>query len=319
MNSSKHIRITLIALLFALTACSGSAPSGSNGPLPAAPRAVNTKDTLGGLPLSISLTDAPPRIGNLTPSAINLGIDSVAVISNGVTTTLATYPTPYVVDVLAAQNDPSSIGIGDVFSGFYQQLQFVVDVKSSGVVANGITYPLSFMTNAGTQSSVGAGTTTQTTSVSPGAIAMTVTAPFVVDHEPANAVIADFNALESIAQQSDGSLVVRPTLFAVPTVKAGTIAGTVVNASGSPVYGATVVALHDGNRVANTVDTNSDGTFTLHTIAAGGYRLVIYNNYTTASGQQLTASGQTSTRTFVAGPHVRVRKNQTTQIGTIQD
>jgi len=321
VNSTKYFRIGFIALMLALTACSGSTPSGAGGSS-IIPRAVHSKDVLGGIPtspISILLTDAPPRIANLTPSAINIGIDSVAVVSNGVTTTLASYSTPYVVNVLAAQSQPSSIGIGSLFSGAYQQLQFVVDVKSSNLVANGITYPLSFLTNTWTQSSVGAGTTTQTTAVSPGTVAMTVTGPFTVDDQPANAVIADFNALESIAQQSTGSLVVRPTLFAVPTVEAGMISGTVLNASGNPVYGATVVAFDNEGNVANTVDTNTDGTFTLHTLVAGSYQLRVFNSYTTASGQQLSANGQTSTESSVRGPSVNVTATQTTQVGTIQD
>ena len=323
MEYFKPARIALVALMLALTACSGSSPSRSGGLLPnTSQRAIHSQDVIGGIPssaISVLLTDAPPRIGNLTPSAINIGIDSVAVVSDGVVTTLASYSTPYVVNVLAAASDPSSIGIGEVFDGSYQQLQFVVDVKSSGVVANGVTYPLTFMTDEQTQSSIGAGSNTQTTSVSPGTVAMTVTAPFTVDHEPAKAVIADFNALESIAQQSDGTLVARPTQFAVPTVKAGEISGTIVNASGAPVIGATVAALHRDGSVANTVDTDTDGTFTLHTIAAGHYRLIVLNHYTTASGQQLSASGESSAQRFVTGPRVRVRAGQTTAIGTIQD
>ncbi len=323
MEYSKHLRSAIVVLLFTLSACGGgSQGAGSNGVTPVAPRSLTTKDTLGGIPmssLSILLTDAPPRIGNLSPSAINIGIDSVAVVSHGVVTTLASYPTPYVVNVLAAQTDPSSIGIGDVFNGAYEKLRFVVDVKSSGVVANGVTYPLDFLTNAETQSTVDAGKTTQTISVSPGTVAMTVTAPFTVGGDPAKDVEADFNALESIAQQSDGSLVARPTLFAVPTELAGKIAGTVLSQSGAPVSGATVVALDKHGRVANTVDTDTDGTFTIHTVRAGIYHVVVFNNYTTASGQQLSASGQSSDETAIRGPLVHVMAGATAQAGTIQD
>src|SRR5208282_4588224 len=99
--------------------------------------AKQPKDTLGGVGdiLSILLCDAPPSIGNLTPTEIDLGITSVGVVSNGTVTTIATYSTPYVVNVLADQTDPSSIGIGQYFSGTYQQLQFTFDVASSKVVA----------------------------------------------------------------------------------------------------------------------------------------------------------------------------------------
>jgi hypothetical protein len=307
-----------------LSACSGGSNAGSALPSVAnagAHAKARPADTLGGVGglLSILLGDAPPSIGGLTPSAINLGIDSVAVVSNGTVTTLAQYPTPYVVNVLAAQNDPSAIGIGQYFSGAYQQLQFTFDVATSQVVAGGQNYPITFLPGSAQLSSAGAGATTSSTGNAT-TVTVTVNGNFAIDGYPAATVKADFNALESLAQTPNGNIVSRPTMFAVPGSLAGAISGTVVSStSGGPVSGAVVVALDQNGNVDNTVATDSNGTFHLHTIAAGMYTLVVYNTYTTASGQVLNAVGNGSTASSVAGPSATVTAAQVTQVGSIAD
>lgn len=343
--------LVAVSLLILLSACSG----GSNSS-PAVPTVVDQStgahaksrpaDTLGGVGgrLSILLGDAPPTIGSLTPTAINLGIDSVAVVSNGQVITLAQYPTPYVVNVLAYQDTSSPIGIGQYYSGTYQQLQFTFDVATSQVVAGGQNYPITFLPGNAQLSSAGAGATTSTTanvptgnaltgnapagSASPGSAAtgsapsvtVTVSGNFTIDGYPAATVKADFNALESLAPGPNGSIVSRPTMFAVPGGLSGGIAGTVLSStSGAPVSGAVVVALDQNGNVDNTVATAADGTFFLHTLAAGAYTLVVYNTYTTASGQVLNATGNGSTATSVTGPSTTVTAAQATQVGTIAD
>lgn len=316
--------VAAVALAFALSACSGSNTGVSTGPdssvVPQTAQRSRPHDTLGGIGnlLAIVLTDAPPVIGNLTPTAIDLGVDSVGVISNGTVTTIASYPTPYVVNVLAAQSDPSSIGIGQYFSGSYQQLVFTFDVASSKVVAGGASYPITFLPNAASQSSSWAGMNTVTTGNAT-TVSVVVNGNFTVGGNPAAAVQADFNAYESLAMNAQGGIVSRPTLFAVPSSLAGKIAGTVQNAAGSPVSGATVVVLNQNGTVANTGNTGSDGSFAIHTIAAGAYSLRIFNTYTTATGQQVNASGNTSTAASFAGPALTVTAGGTTQTGPISD
>ena len=111
---------------------------------------------------------------------------------------------------------------------------------------------------------------------------------------PAANIMADFNAMESLNQNSAGQIVAQPTLFAVASANAGEVQGQVLNSSGQPVQNAVVVALYataNGNqRAANTTNTDANGNFDLHAINAGSYQLVIYNTYTTASGQTITAS-----------------------------
>jgi len=323
----KRLSFAALSLLVLVSACSGGSGSGApsipnvpGGTSPGAHTKLRPNDTLGGVGglLSVLLCDAPPNIGNLTPSEIDLGIVSVGVVSNGTVATIAQYPTPYVVNVLQSQSDPSSIGIGQYFSGTYQQLQFTFDVASSKVVANGTSYPITFLTSSRNLSTAGAGATT-TTSGSAGTVTVTVSGNFTIEGYPAASVQADFNALESLAQAADGSIVSRPTLFAVPFSQAGKIAGSVASATGTPVANATVVAIDANGNVANTGSTDATGAFELHTVAAGSYTLVVYNSYTTASGQVLTATGNGSTASSVTGPSVTVSGQETTQAGAIAD
>jgi hypothetical protein len=326
LRSLKPVVVSLVLAGLA-AGCSGS--SGSPVPSavtssPAGASKLRPSDTLGGVGnmgvgmLNVLLCDAPPRIGNMTATAIDLGIDSVAVIDRGTVTTLATYATPYVVNVMNNAGAPSPIAIGEYYQGSYHRLRFTIDVASSNVVANGQSYPIAFLTHVPTQSSVGAGITT-VTGGNARTITMTVRGDFQIDGNAASALQADFNALESLAPGPDGGIVARPTLFAIPDALAGKVDGMVQSASGTPVSGATVVALKPDGSVANTTSTDANGVFDLHTIAAGSYHLMIYNAYTTASGQTLTASGNGSSAAAVNGPTVTVTAAQTNNVGTIAD
>lgn len=322
-----------LALLTALVAgCSGSGagslPTTTISPSTDTARpVVHPDDTLGGVGnfaggamnglLNILLTDAPPQIGGMTPTAINLGIDSVSVVADGHVIMLQQFSTPYVVNVLATQGDPASIAMGQVAQTAYDRLQFTVDVASSNVVANGQTYPIQFLTNTQTQSTVDAGFSTKTTGNSQ-TVTMSVKGAFLVDGNPAQAIQADFNALESLAM-SNGQIVARPTLFAVPQALTGDATGTVESRSGTPVQGAVVVAVDALGNVDNTTSTDQNGNFHLHTIAGGLYCLYVFNEYTTASGQNLNASGNGSGAMYVKGGLVTVVPGQSVSAGTIAD
>jgi len=323
----------VLALIVALSGCSG----GTSGSVPSANYGVtqqttsggggskHTEDTIGGGPpllgalLCILLGDAPPVIGSLNVSSINLGIDAVNLVYQGQVVNLATYQTPYVVNVMSNGGQPSSIGIGQLYNGNYDHIQFVVDTASSNIVANGQTMPITFQPGAATQSSAGAGRGTSVTGNAT-TITMTVGGQFMLGGNPAAAVMADFNALESLNQNSSGAIVARPALFAVATANAGQISGTIANANGQPVQNAVVVALNGNGKVQNTVNTDASGNFDLHTINAGSYQLVIYNNYTTASGQHISAVGADASQgASFNGPTVTVTAGQTTQAGTLND
>ncbi len=272
-----------------------------------------------GLVFGLLLGDASPVIGNLNVTSVNLGIDAVNVVYQGQVTTIATYSTPYVVNVMANGGEPSSIGIGQLYSGNYDHVQFVVDTATSNIVANGTTMPIQFQVGASTQSSAGAGKWTTTTGNST-TVTMTVGGQFMIGGNPAAAVMADFNALESLNQSSSGQIVAQPALFAVATANAGEVQGTIVNAAGQPVQNAVVVALNAQGHVANTINTDANGNYDLHAINAGTYQLVIYNNYTTASGQNIVASGADASQgASFQGPSVTATVGQITQAGTLND
>ncbi|HTX55581.1 MAG TPA: carboxypeptidase-like regulatory domain-containing protein [Candidatus Acidoferrales bacterium] len=314
-------------LIAVLSGCSG----GSSGSLPstsvntptlaAAPGTKHTQDVGGGGPqLNVMLGDAAPVLGTLTPTAVNVGVDAVNVVYQGQVTNIATYSTPYVVNVMANGGQPSSIGIGQVYAGNYTAVQFVLDVASSNVVASGQTLPISYEAGAATQSTANAGSNTTTAGTST-SVTVTVPGAFMIGGTPAEAIQVDFNLFESLMLNSSGNgVIARPTFFGVSAANAAQIDGTVVNAAGQPVSGAVVVALKANGNVANTETTSASGTFNLHSINAGTYQLVIYNTYTTAVGQSITANGyDASGGASIQGPSVTVTAGQTAQAGSITD
>ncbi len=342
----------VLALIVIASGCSGSSGSAvpsTSGSLasktsPTSPGSKHAANTLGGggNRLNVLLGDAPPVIGGLIPTSINIGIDAVNVIYQGQIINIATYSTPDVVNIMANAGQPSNVGIGNVYTGNYDHIQFVVDVATSNLVANGTTYPIQFLTGQATQSSVGFGTGTTTVvgnaytmansaaaaaaapTPNPNQITMTVGGDFLIQGSPAAQIQADFNALESLNMNSSGQIVAVPTLVADASVNVGNVSGTVLNQAGAPVASAVIVALDASGKVANTTNTDANGNFSLHTLdvndGGGVYQLVIYNNYTTASGQNLTASGaDASTGAFIQGPSVTVTAQQTIALGNLAD
>ncbi|HEY8321028.1 MAG TPA: carboxypeptidase regulatory-like domain-containing protein [Candidatus Baltobacteraceae bacterium] len=280
-------------------------------------------ETLGGLPLlpiDINLGDAAPRLGSLLPTEIDLGISEVDVVSDGTVQPLVKYARPHMINVLAAQDHPRSIGIGAVWSNQYQQVRFVVNVASSKVVAGGADYPISFPTAEIAPGSVLANGSTTTEALSPGSIAMSVSGAFVDGTDPASSIEADFNAFESLALNGAGDVEARPTLFAVPSDKAGKLAGTVVNGSGAGVSGATLVAFDANGQVANTDNTDATGAFKMHTLTAGTYHLMLYNSYRTSAGQSIaSANASDAAPAIVDAGYVTVAAGQTTDVPAVND
>ncbi len=287
----------------------------------------HTYDSVGGGPvfgllgdLLLVLGDAQPVLGNINVQSVNLGIDAVNVVYQGQVTTIATYSTPYVTNVMANGGDPSSIAITASYSGNYDHIQFVVDTATSNVTdASGNTYPIQFQLAQASQSSAGAGNGSSTTGNS-ATVTMTVSGAFNVGGSPAAAILGDFNAMESLNLTSSGQIVAQPTLYAVSAANAAEVQGQVLNANGQAVQNAVVVALNSHGHVANTTNTDVNGNFDLHAINAGSYQLVIYNNYTTASGQTITAQGaDASTGASFQGPSLTAPAGQITQAGTLND
>ena len=316
---------TAIALSLGLGACSGHGMQTT----PVQPDASGTSlikpmDVTGGIGpslLNLLLGDAKPNLGGKALQHLNIGIREIDVVSNGTMTMLAKYDTPRVVDVLAHQDDNGeqvARSNGDMQT--YQQVRFVVDIASSQAqFSRNDTRQLNFLTNTSTFSSVQAGANTATTADGPGAVDITVTQPFSVPKGNPG-VRVDFNAYESVTMLQDGSLTAVPALFVSPMSNIGSIGGSVLNAKGKPVQNATIVAVASDGSIGNTTFTDDKGRFRVGTLRSGTYRLMIYNQYTTASGQHVSANGSTSNAQVITGPTVTVTgSGNTTAVGTLAD
>lgn len=310
-------------LVPALTGCGSHANPAA--PLPqSVPRFEQPMDVVGGpsgYQLNVLLGDAPPNFGGNVLERLDLGISEIDAIQNGQVTVLASFDRPRVVNVLAHQDDNGeSIANVDVARSDYQQLRIVVDMASSSAKFRGqARMPVDFLTNVGSASSVGAGATTVTTSVGPGAVAMLVTQPFSIPANQDQSVRVDFNAFESLELDASGALLARPSLFVAPRDKMGRIKGRIVDAYGVPVSNATVVAVAADGSIGNTDWTNARGRFSIGTLRSGTYKLLVYNTYTTAAGRVVTASGQTNSAQEFEGPAITVSSGDAAAAGTITD
>lgn len=322
---------TAIALSLGLAACSGHGMQTTPvQPDAAGSSIVKPMDVTGGIGpsrllggvLNLLLGDAKPNLGGQTLEHLNIGIREIDAVSDGVSTTLAKYDTPRIVDVLAHEDDSGEqVAQAGTDTKTYQQLRFVIDVASSqAMFGHHDNRPLNFLAGTSTMSLVQAGATTATTADGPGAVDVVVTQPFTVGANSDPKVRVDFNAYESVAMLQNGSLVAVPALFVSPMSDIGSIKGRVVNAQNDAVQNATVVAIAADGSVGNTTFTNEDGKFRVGTLRTGTYHLMIYNQYTTASGQQVSASGQTSSAQVLTGPAVTVTGGgKTTAVGTLAD
>ncbi len=320
------ISTTAIALSLGLAACSGHGMQTT----PVQPDAQGTSlikpmDVTGGIGPSLFnllLGDAKPNLNGKTLQHLNIGIREIDVVSNGASTMLAKYDTPRVVDVLAHQNDTGEqVARSGAGMQTYQQVRFVVDVASSqALFGRNDTRQLNFLTSTSTFSSVQAGANTVTTADGPGAVDITVTQPFSIPNGSNPDVRVDFNAYESIAMLQDGSIAALPALFISPMSDIASIGGRVLNAQGKPVQNATVVAVASDGSIGNTTFTDDRGRFRVGTLRSGTYRLMIYNQYTTASGQHVSADGATSNAQAITGPTVTATgSGTTTAAGTLAD
>lgn len=275
-----------------------------------------------GLQLNVLLGDAAPDLGGRKLKNLNLGIREIdAIADDGTVTQIASFDKPRIVDVLAHQDDSGeSVANASVERSDYRQLRLVVDLASSeAVFRNNKTAPLNFLVNVGSVSSAGAGSTTATTTDGPGAVDIVVTQPFSIPQDHMQTARVDFNAFESLALDASGSLFTRASLFVAPVDQMGRVSGRVLNAQGGAVSDATVVAVASDGSIGNSSPTNYKGHFSIGTLRAGTYQLVIYNHYTTAAGREVTASGESTSAPTVLGPQVTVSHGSVTSAGIIAE
>ena len=329
MKSHRRImRLGAVVLTLGLAAC-GAHGQGLT-PAPAIPQTqqVRPQDIIpGGIGnmsiLNVLLGDAPPKLGGKRLSHLNLALREVDAVSNGNVTVLATFQQPRIVDVLTHQrNDGEDVARTDVPRTGYDQLRLVVDTQDSGAQVQGSgSLPLDFAVNTATMSSAGAGVSTATVTDGPGTVDIIVTQPFTVPSAGEANLRLDFNAFESLALASDGTVFTRPAMALAPVDLAGEVKGRVQTQAGYPVEDATIVLLNADGSVANTGSTNAKGAFHIDTLTAGAYKLMIYNTYTNAAGAQFHASSASTVNSasIVTGPTVNVHASRVTATGIITD
>lgn len=311
-------RFCAVLLALGLGACSGQASQGVTPPGGAG--TLKPMDTYGGTGMmSLAMMDSSPVLNGKTVAHFYIGVDEVDVVANGTAYPLVQFGTPYVMDLLQYQNGNSlSMGQASIPAQSYTQERFVLDVASTQIAfADGTSMPIAFKTT-NSQSSAHAANQTNTTNdpTIAGAVDVTVNNPFTYGSGTPASLAADFNVLESLSASAN-TVYVRPSMFVANG--AGQINGTVLNQSGTPVQNATVVALGSSGVVANTGATDANGNFNLHALQPGTYQLTIYNSYVNASGQTITASGQSSTATSVNGPTITVTAGGSISSGTLND
>ncbi len=268
--------------------------------------------------LDMLLGDSAPVIDGKPLAHFYIGVREIDAIADGQSVTLGVAQTPYQMDLLQYQNGSTDwMTQTDVAAQTYSQLRFVIDAASTqAVFTDGTSAPVA-IDSGSSQSSVGLGSSTATApdQSNPGAVDVTVTTPFTVQ-SGADALAGDFNLMESLNAGS-GALSLRPTIALANG--AGQINGTVLNQNGSAVQNATVVAFGSNGSAVNTTATDANGAFNLHALPADTYQLVIYNTYTNAAGETISASGQSSGGGTVNGPSVSLSAGGNVSTGTIGD
>lgn len=321
------VLVGAIIMSLGLAACGGhgtqSLPAATQGQS-ADKGVLRPLDVTGGIGpsqmYSAYMGDAAPWFSGRSLSHFYIGVREVDVLLNGQIIPIAqSGSAPYTMDLLAYQ-DGSALKLlqASLQPASYTGMRFVLAPSaSSAVFSDGTTMPVAFVTNNGGNGGPGSSTVTSADPNMADAIDVTVSGAFTLAPDAPAAFSIDFNALESMSL-SNNTVRVRPALVAAAGAQ-GSASGTIVNQSGSPVQNAVVAAVAADGTIANTALTGPRGNFNVHGLNAGTYTLRVFNSYTTVSGQQYTASGQTSAAASFNGPTVSVGAGSSTAVGTIAD
>jgi hypothetical protein len=319
----KKACILLLSLSLAACAGQGMQPKTTTTSAGTVGVPLHKLDVYGGIGnMSMMMGDAPPWFSGRTLAHFYVGVREVDLIANGQATPVISLASPYVFDLLAYQDGSmAGLGQGAVTPGQYSQMRFVFDTASAqAIFSDGSSLPVTFMTNNGSSANrPGASTVTTTDANIPGAVDVTINSAISVNSGDSITFGVDFNALESMAVVNNNAMKVRPSLIGASTNSSGKVTGTIVNQNGTPVQNVVVAAVASNGTIVNTALTGPYGRFNIHGINAGTYQIVLYNSYTTAGGQQYTASGPSSTATSVNGPSVTITGGAGTDTGTLTD
>ncbi|MBV9270996.1 MAG: DUF4382 domain-containing protein, partial [Candidatus Eremiobacteraeota bacterium] len=178
-----------------ITPGSGSAPSNRA-------HLLKPQDSIGGIgtrTMSVNLMDAAPVLNIGTVQHVNLAVTRIDVLQNGNYTTIASYDTPKIIDVLAHQDDNgATAGAGLVNSVTYDGVRLVVDTTHSNVQTATSTYTMSFV-NAASQASSSLGSASTTAFESTNTVDMTFNHSTTINGDGSDGIELDFNAYESLA------------------------------------------------------------------------------------------------------------------------
>jgi hypothetical protein len=278
----------LAAASLLLASCSGAGLTSSAVPNAPSSEFRQRQDVLGGAPsllrrpVHIALFDAP--IPGAWGAQFNVALEGIQLLSKAsanTTTayTFATFTPETMVNLIALQKNAMGFD-GSAPVGAYTGVRLLIDTSKSALVLGGWSIPVVWGSPG---------------HASPAAVvAVDFNVPFAVGQPSGSSgnggakLTLDFNVMQSV-KFSNGAIYVQPSVAAANA--AAQAEGRVRNAAGNPVYDATVLALDPKGKVVNSTATASDGTFVLHALPPGPYTIVVKNNYTTAAGVVVTASG----------------------------
>jgi hypothetical protein len=295
------LRPAALAALVTLASCSASQTAGSPGSVVPSTQTRHVQDGYGTPPrmdLAVALYDAPlPAHGDAHVYLAVTGMDAVA---GGSAQQLVAYASPQTVDLLTLKQTAFSLA-GTLPAGSYDAIRLLVSTAGSKVVIDGRVYPIVFTKHgrAGRQPAI-----------------VALDAPIAVAGAAGESIslAVDFNVLESISLRG-GVAYVKPKLVVARTP--ARIRGRVVNGAGAPVSEATIVAYDGNGTVVNTTITEADGSFTIHALRAGAYRISVENTHVTNGGDTISAEGSTQS----SGPSVDVAlaAGDVLDLGTLSD
>ncbi|MDB5072311.1 MAG: Carboxypeptidase regulatory-like domain [Candidatus Eremiobacteraeota bacterium] len=267
--------VFLLAAL-GLTACStsGSAfqaiPNGTTGATSGVREAQDLLGTAPRFQLNIALFDAP--LANMPNVKVNVGLDGVQLLTKSGSVPFITNAQPQVTNLLDLQDHALNFN-GKAPGGLYTGVRLLVNSANSNVTIGKATFPIVWGTP-------GHATTSPV-------IAVDFACAFGLGATNGTTKLTlDFNVMQSV-RFYNGAIYVQPSVTAANA--AGQVKGDVKNAAGIPVSSATVIARDAAGRIVNSTATKSDGTYVLHALPPGMYKIEVRNSFLTATGETVTA------------------------------
>jgi hypothetical protein len=224
--------------------------------------------------LAVSMADAPPA-GGPKISSVNITIGRVEANVGGEWTPITSVPQSF--DLLDLAMNEKLLGSASLPAGRYNQVRFFPTATT--VTDTEGTHPVNI---------AGADQT-----------GVKVNLDYEITPETVTTVLLDFNVAKSIIRQGNGQYRMQPVIPAVVKVLSGTITGTVTDAAGAPVEGASVTATYMagtaypvGTEVNTSTSQATTGAFKIWALLPGTYTLTVtYTDPATGTAKNATKEG----------------------------